>query len=358
MADAAEAAPAVRITSLAYDELVTGKDLREEIERAFGYDGPGLLTVSGVPGLAEARARLLPLARAFATLPDATKRKYEHARSFYSIGWSHGREKLQGRPDVAKGSYYANPLHDAPFSDPADIAKYPAFAEPNVWPTEELPELRGAFMHAGQLIHAVGCLVASQCDRFVSERLQDRYPPQRISQLLRSSRCCKARLLHYFATKGTDAQSAPRAHHELAKLPPADGAAADGISADDDAFSNWCGWHNDHGTLTGLLPAMYIGADGAAEMECPDAAAGLYVRSRCGRLIHVRIPPTQPPAVPLPLPSEPTPLLSPSLPLILPITPPSPHFPPSPHLPLSPSPPLALPPPPPRLPINPPTLIP
>lgn len=38
--------------------------------QAFGYEGLGLLTVSGVPGLAEYRAALLPLARRFALLPD------------------------------------------------------------------------------------------------------------------------------------------------------------------------------------------------------------------------------------------------------------------------------------------------
>lgn len=25
---------------------------------------------------------------------------------------------------------------------------------------------------------------------------------------------------------------------------------------------NWCGWHNDHGTLTGLVSAMYIDKNG------------------------------------------------------------------------------------------------
>lgn len=35
------------------------------------------------------------------------KRQYEHKESFYSFGWSHGKEKLQGRPDVAKGQ----PIH-------------------------------------------------------------------------------------------------------------------------------------------------------------------------------------------------------------------------------------------------------
>jgi hypothetical protein len=40
------------------------------------------------------------------------------------VGWSHGNEKLQGdRPDWAKGSYYGNPLVDAPSDDVGLLAR-------------------------------------------------------------------------------------------------------------------------------------------------------------------------------------------------------------------------------------------
>jgi hypothetical protein len=87
---------------------------------------------------------------------ESVKAKYEHASSYYSFGWSHGKEKLEGKPDTAKGSYYANPVHDRPVSlccadlattsdcgyyvpvdDESIIAKYPAFCSPNIWPTKE-----------------------------------------------------------------------------------------------------------------------------------------------------------------------------------------------------------------------------
>ena len=29
-----------------------------------------------------------------------------------------------------------------------------------------------------------------------------------------------------------------------------------------DTEDDWCGWHNDHGSLTGLTSAMYIDAEG------------------------------------------------------------------------------------------------
>ena len=31
-----------------------------------------------------------------------------------SFGWSHGREIMNGMPDMLKGSYYANPIVDCP----------------------------------------------------------------------------------------------------------------------------------------------------------------------------------------------------------------------------------------------------
>ena len=206
-----------KIVCLPYAALKRGDDLSAKIEEAFGFDGLGILTVSDVPGLAEARSTLLPLAPAFAALPDGVKSKYEDPTSFYSVGWSHGREKLQGRPDFSKGSYYANPLHNAPFSDPKVIEQYPSFAAPNIWP-EELPQLEPAFMHAGQLIHKVGQLVAAQCDRYVHKHCAS-YPSTQFADLLKTSKVCKARLLHYFPTEG------PAAGEEL---------------SEEEAFSNWC----------------------------------------------------------------------------------------------------------------------
>ena len=72
----------------------------EELQLKYGYDGLGILAVRGVPGLAEARAALLPLAARVAALPPATLATYERPKAFYAIGWSHGKEQLEGRPDL------------------------------------------------------------------------------------------------------------------------------------------------------------------------------------------------------------------------------------------------------------------
>ena len=58
---------------------------------------------------------------------------------------------------------------------------------------------------------------------------------------------------------------------------------------DQSTFSDWCGWHNDHGSLTGLVPAMYFNDDGDI-IDSPDSTAGLYVRNRKGGLVRVSMP--------------------------------------------------------------------
>jgi len=69
-------------------------------QEAFG-DGPeclGILLVRGVPEYPALRRRLLPLASAFAELPEEVRRKYERPESVYSFGWSHGKEMFNGKP--------------------------------------------------------------------------------------------------------------------------------------------------------------------------------------------------------------------------------------------------------------------
>ena len=60
-------------------------------------------------------------------------------------------------------------------------------------------------------------------------------------------------------------------------------------SSDTD-FSSWCGWHNDHGSLTGLLPGMYLNDKDGTPTNSPDETAGLYVKARNGNTVQVQFP--------------------------------------------------------------------
>jgi isopenicillin N synthase-like dioxygenase len=253
---------------LDYNDLVNNVDLSQEIKKAFGFDGAGLLVVKNVPGFVEARGTLLPISKKFAELEDSVKEKYVKEDTFYSFGWSHGKEKLQGgKPDTSKGSYYNNPQYDKPIDDPKIIAEYPAFAHPNIWPTEDMPEMENAFKTLGQLMVKVGTLVARQCDTYISS-MAPLYSKNSFETVIETSKCCKARLLHYY----------PMNQEEI-----------DSHNNSSNQFSSWCGWHNDHGSLTGLTSAMYMDSNGNV-VQNTDPQAGLYVRNRKSELLKVNIP--------------------------------------------------------------------
>jgi hypothetical protein len=240
------------IVQLDYTDLEQGKDLTDLIQRAFGVDGAGILLVQHVPLYEQARRRLLPLSFKFANLTDDAKNKYIHEPSYFSFGWSHGKERLQGKPDLSKGSYYANPQYDCPVDDAELIQRYPSFIHPNIWPSEELPDFESAFKELGQIIVATGQLVARQCDRYIKASCPT-YKDAYLETTIEKSLCCKARLLHYFPLSGEE--------------------LADSDSSASSAFSSWCGWHNDHGSLTGLTAAMYLDETGC-EVRNEDPSAG------------------------------------------------------------------------------------
>lgn len=242
------------------DLLDPNKDLTAIIAAAYGEHALGILLVRGVPGYAEKRARLLPLARQFAHLPEEQKQQCVCEEAEYQLGWSHGAESLDGgkTKDWAKGSYYANPQYDAPTDDQDLMRKYPDVAMPNVWPKASLPDLEPAFKDLGQLVIDTGILVARQCDKYTASVHQSFAP---LEDVIRRSRSCKARLLHYFPASATQ---------KVGDL--------------------WCGEHTDHGSLTGLTSAMYFDDATGQECEAPDAQAGLYIRDRHGALAKARIP--------------------------------------------------------------------
>jgi len=112
----------------------------------------------------------------------------------------------------------------------------------------------------------IGVLVAKLVDAYVHET-EPTYPEARLADIIEKSICAKGRLLHYFAMN--DEQDLQR--------------------NEDTSFSDWCGWHNDHGSLTGLVPAMFLDAEGQ-EIPNPDPEAGLYIRARSGDVVKAAVP--------------------------------------------------------------------
>jgi hypothetical protein len=108
----------------------------------------GAIAITGIPGFAEARSRLLPLAYKLAHLPEEKLRTLEDPVSLYNAGWSKGKEKIGNVPDELKGSFYANPICDKVglFQE-----EHPYFYPNNIWPSF-MPELEPSFKTAGTIM--------------------------------------------------------------------------------------------------------------------------------------------------------------------------------------------------------------
>ncbi|XP_016436323.1 uncharacterized protein LOC107762470 [Nicotiana tabacum] len=250
----------LRTVSISYSDLRDrNADLSAKIEQGFGPNGLGILSVSEVPGYSLWRKNLLQLGPRLANLPEDVKMKLEDPNSRYNFGWSHGKEKLEsGKLDLLKGSFYANPILDVPTTEQSLIERYPSYCGSNIWPRNVLPELETAFKTLGKLILDVGLLLAYHCDRYAMLEGTD----CGLERTLVRSRCHKGRLLYYF----------PAQHGQQ-------------TSAACDSMSSWCGWHTDHGSLTGLTRGMF--SRNGVGVVCPDSAAGLYIRTRTGEIVKV-----------------------------------------------------------------------
>ena len=211
--------------------------------------------------------------------------------------------------DTLKGSFYAN---CAFYVDPAlacaapteqfNPDNFPEYLSPNIWPGEEtLPGFKTNFEELCRLIIDTAVLVARACDRYAEKEIAG-YPSGYLERVVSTSTTTKARLLHYFPEDPSGEPS------PLAMSDEAANNNEDNVDEDD-----WCATHLDHGCLTGLTSAMFVDETksdptvAAPEIEhaspdqlplaplpeldtSPDPAAGLYIKSRTGETVQVKIP--------------------------------------------------------------------
>ncbi|KHN32409.1 hypothetical protein glysoja_026303, partial [Glycine soja] len=331
--------PTLTTISISFSQLQDkNADLSFKIEEGFGPNGLGILSVTDVPGYSSLRRNLLHLAPRLANLPKEVKEDLEDPHSRYNFGWSHGKEKLEsGKPDILKGSFYANPILDTPTTEASLIQRYPSYCRSNIWPRNALPELEVAFKALGKLIFDIGLMLAYHCDQYVSKGMKI-HKDEGLESILHRSRCHKGRLLYYFPSQQgypSYCRSNIWPRNALPELEVAFKALGklifdielmlsyhcdqyvskgmkihkdEGLESilhrsrchkgrllyyfpsqqgvpDGNSLSSWCGWHTDHGSLTGLTCSMFT-RDGV-EIACPDSAAGLYIRTRNNQIVKV-----------------------------------------------------------------------
>lgn len=188
-----------------------------------------------------------------------------------------------------KGSYYAQPIHNAELEEKAKrlYPDVPEFTSPNVWPDEKvLPGFEESFETLCRLIVDTAAVVARNCDRYGVAKLEG-YRDGTLEGIVEGSVCTKARLLHYFPPP--------------MPLPQEDSRPDSALAIHDD---DWCATHKDLGALTGLTSQMFVDEeanppsvqpDGSFPLlpemdEHPDHKAGLWIKDRTGRTTQVHIP--------------------------------------------------------------------
>ncbi|CAN1331293.1 hypothetical protein LINPERPRIM_LOCUS35269 [Linum perenne] len=230
--------PTLRTVTIPYSELKEkNMDLSNKIEEGFGPNGLGILSVTDIKLYSILSISVMCVTR-LASLPEEIKKELEDPSTRYNFGWSHGKEKLEsGKTDI----------HHI-----VDLIYGPRVRCLN-WKLV-------LFKALGKLILDVGLMVAYHCDRYVSKEM-NADEDCGLEKILSCSRCHKGRLLYYFPVHQND------------------------YSSDIDSMSSWCGWHTDHGSLTGLTCALFK-RDGV-EIPCPDSAAGLYIRTRTDQIVKV-----------------------------------------------------------------------
>lgn len=273
--------------SVSLSDLVSGAS-DPLLPNAFGPESLGIIIVKDLPSnFLELRSRVLSSASHLAALPKEKLEQLEDADSHWLNGWSLGKEKLaNGVPDDLKGSYYVNcsfyayPDYNGP---PAELLKgyesYREYTAPGLWPAEtDIPSFEKDLKELCNLMIGVAAQVAEAIDRLFGGKL-DGYPEGYMKHIVCSSTTTKARLLHYF--------------------PPSEDQIAAAANQSDDS---WCGEHFDFSCLTALTSALFADetdplnqaaqpGENLRELDqSPDPDAGLYIRSRLGKVVKVKIP--------------------------------------------------------------------
>lgn len=104
-----------------------------------------------------------------------------------------------------------------------------------------------------------GILLARHIDAYAHSKVNT-YPENKLYRIIKEGKSHIGRLLHYFPFKEKG-------------------------QAEDD----WCGWHNDHGSLTALTSALYTDEKGEP-VKFPVKTGGLYARNRFADKVRIGIP--------------------------------------------------------------------
>jgi len=256
------------LVKIKYSDLIDSNNsetfLFDAISKAYNKDGLGIMVIEKVPGILEKKKKLFDLNHKLINLPESELKKVEKPEHNYSIGWSYGKEYLGSKPDLLKASYYARLT---PLNLPQN------FKDQNIWP-EMLPELNSSFNAVGNVIRNIGLIILKNIDLFIKKN----YPSYNLNypNIISDSDENTGRMLYYFPKSKLYKKG--EIHSDSSK---------DKILEFESSDNNWCEWHNDHGSLTGLVSAAYLNEDGSEAKGLSLTKTGLWVQNRQGEIIRM-----------------------------------------------------------------------
>eukprot|EP00930_Biecheleria_cincta_P008054 TRINITY_DN109396_c0_g1_i1.p1 TRINITY_DN109396_c0_g1~~TRINITY_DN109396_c0_g1_i1.p1 ORF type:complete len:416 (-),score=60.74 TRINITY_DN109396_c0_g1_i1:258-1505(-) len=260
----------VRIPVLGIDEIRASNSssddsLFAQVNAGFGPNGPGALAITG-PAIQERlrhiRANFLPQALQLTNLTEDAKDRLKDPDSPLTNGLSRGVEVT----DRAKSSFYYHPFTDKPGDHlPEGVDRVPLFHNPNLFPTEEeMPGFKAAARDAAQFVVEIGNELAQLIDRRLAGI--HGYVAGSLAKTVRlgptSNHKCRLIIYHPYKTQDEVVETK----------------------------GMWAAPHLDTGSLTGLVPGIFLDKDGN-QSASPDANAGLYIMDRSGAPMKAEVPP-------------------------------------------------------------------
>lgn len=257
--------PCFDISELGEPSAEGEAELFRRIDEAYGPEGPGILCVKGEEiheKVQKIRAQFLPQAVGLTDLPPEARERISDGETPLTNGLSRGAEVT----DRAKSSFYYHPVTDTPGEHlPKGAAHVPLFHNANLFPSEEeLPGFKANAREAAQFVVGVGHLLAQLIDRRL-EKVPG-YAKGKLAATVRTGPDSnhKCRLLRYHPYESDE---------EVSKTK-----------------GMWAAPHLDTGSLTGLVPGVFLDAEGKTTVA-PDADTGLFVMNRQGEPLKAEVPP-------------------------------------------------------------------
>jgi len=253
----------INLQTLQEGNAAGSSSLDELLDRAFDVNGLGIICITGngdfQAKVRQIRDELLPLALALERLPETAKDAITERGTRNVNNYSKGI-------DGNRSGLYFHPATDTPGELlPEGIDPDPTFYTRNLWPDEDLPQLKTQARGAAPFLVEIGRQLASAIDRRCKASF-DGYEPGTLAGLVGPPEDCnhKCRLICY---------------HEYAD----DAQRAKGKGM-------WAPPHKDTCLLTALVPGIFLDAEGERLAGCPDPEVGLYVRDRRGAIAQISAP--------------------------------------------------------------------